>query len=152
MEFTDPVYYRIRSLAHCVTNISYWLPLRCMYNNPQSFFIQQYHHLSTKKKDIGKRTIFIITDINVPKRYNKLFLYFSKLPTHIRLCCNSKIVISCTLSVLMKYSLSNNENCSFSYIFFFGRKMMILLYEEGLRVVIHTSNLVEKDWYQKTQG
>jgi tyrosyl-DNA phosphodiesterase-1 len=29
---------------------------------------------------------------------------------------------------------------------------MILLYEEGLRVVIHTSNLVEKDWYQKTQG
>ncbi|XP_076098892.1 tyrosyl-DNA phosphodiesterase 1-like [Mytilus galloprovincialis] len=31
-------------------------------------------------------------------------------------------------------------------------KMMILLYEEGMRVVIHTSNLVERDWYQKTQG
>lgn len=31
-------------------------------------------------------------------------------------------------------------------------KMMLLLYEEGMRVVIHTSNLIERDWYQKTQG
>nr|XP_056707143.1 tyrosyl-DNA phosphodiesterase 1 [Euleptes europaea] len=31
-------------------------------------------------------------------------------------------------------------------------KMMLLYYEEGLRVVIHTSNLIEDDWYQKTQG
>ncbi|XP_025029638.1 tyrosyl-DNA phosphodiesterase 1 isoform X2 [Python bivittatus] len=31
-------------------------------------------------------------------------------------------------------------------------KMMLLNYEEGLRVVIHTSNLIEEDWYQKTQG
>ncbi|XP_015278745.1 PREDICTED: tyrosyl-DNA phosphodiesterase 1 [Gekko japonicus] len=31
-------------------------------------------------------------------------------------------------------------------------KMMLLCYEEGLRVVIHTSNLIEDDWYQKTQG
>ncbi|XP_074854861.1 tyrosyl-DNA phosphodiesterase 1 [Carettochelys insculpta] len=31
-------------------------------------------------------------------------------------------------------------------------KMMLLLYEEGLRVVIHTSNLIEDDWDQKTQG
>ncbi|KAJ6661835.1 hypothetical protein lerEdw1_013006 [Lerista edwardsae] len=31
-------------------------------------------------------------------------------------------------------------------------KMMMLCYEEGLRVVIHTSNLIEDDWYQKTQG
>ncbi|NXI46106.1 TYDP1 phosphodiesterase, partial [Galbula dea] len=31
-------------------------------------------------------------------------------------------------------------------------KMMILLYEEGLRVVIHTSNLIAEDWHQKTQG
>ncbi|NXU55629.1 TYDP1 phosphodiesterase, partial [Turnix velox] len=31
-------------------------------------------------------------------------------------------------------------------------KMMLLLYEEGLRVVIHTSNLIADDWYQKTQG
>ncbi|KAG9481782.1 hypothetical protein GDO78_010809 [Eleutherodactylus coqui] len=31
-------------------------------------------------------------------------------------------------------------------------KMMLLLYEEGLRVVIHTSNLIHDDWYQKTQG
>ncbi|KAM4013864.1 tyrosyl-DNA phosphodiesterase 1 [Anomaloglossus baeobatrachus] len=31
-------------------------------------------------------------------------------------------------------------------------KMMLLLYEEGLRVVIHTSNLIRDDWYQKTQG
>ncbi|XP_077319877.1 tyrosyl-DNA phosphodiesterase 1 isoform X2 [Lithobates pipiens] len=31
-------------------------------------------------------------------------------------------------------------------------KMMILLYEEGLRVVIHTSNLIHDDWHQKTQG
>ncbi|XP_061467908.1 tyrosyl-DNA phosphodiesterase 1 [Rhineura floridana] len=31
-------------------------------------------------------------------------------------------------------------------------KMMLLYYEEGLRVVIHTSNLIDDDWYQKTQG
>lgn len=29
---------------------------------------------------------------------------------------------------------------------------MLLLYEEGLRVVIHTSNLIREDWHQKTQG
>jgi Tyrosyl-DNA phosphodiesterase len=32
------------------------------------------------------------------------------------------------------------------------RKMMLLLYDEGLRVVIHTANLIEGDWDQKTQG
>lgn len=32
------------------------------------------------------------------------------------------------------------------------RKMMLLLYESGLRVVIHTANLIERDWYQKSQG
>lgn len=31
-------------------------------------------------------------------------------------------------------------------------KMMLLLYEEGFRVVIHTSNLIHGDWHQKTQG
>uniref|UniRef100_UPI00358E0789 tyrosyl-DNA phosphodiesterase 1 isoform X2 n=1 Tax=Myxine glutinosa TaxID=7769 RepID=UPI00358E0789 len=31
-------------------------------------------------------------------------------------------------------------------------KMMLLLYEEGLRVVIHTANLISTDWHQKTQG
>ncbi|XP_041353017.1 tyrosyl-DNA phosphodiesterase 1-like isoform X2 [Gigantopelta aegis] len=31
-------------------------------------------------------------------------------------------------------------------------KMMFLLYDNGMRVVIHTANLVEGDWYQKTQG
>lgn len=31
-------------------------------------------------------------------------------------------------------------------------KMMLLLYKEGLRVVIHTANLVESDWAQKTQA
>ena len=30
--------------------------------------------------------------------------------------------------------------------------MMLLKYDKGMRVVIHTANLVEKDWYQKTQG
>ncbi len=31
-------------------------------------------------------------------------------------------------------------------------KMMFLLYETGLRVVIHTANLIPQDWRQKTQG
>uniref|UniRef100_UPI00398F3E44 tyrosyl-DNA phosphodiesterase 1 isoform X2 n=1 Tax=Pristiophorus japonicus TaxID=55135 RepID=UPI00398F3E44 len=31
-------------------------------------------------------------------------------------------------------------------------KMMLLLYDEGFRVVIHTSNLIHDDWHQKTQG
>lgn len=30
--------------------------------------------------------------------------------------------------------------------------MMLLQYEKGLRVIIHTSNLEPKDWYQKSQG
>ena len=29
---------------------------------------------------------------------------------------------------------------------------MLLLYDDGLRVVIHTANLVEGDWARKTQG
>jgi len=33
-----------------------------------------------------------------------------------------------------------------------GSKMMLLQYNNGLRVVIHTANLVEGDWAQKTQG
>ncbi|CAF2061618.1 unnamed protein product [Rotaria magnacalcarata] len=31
-------------------------------------------------------------------------------------------------------------------------KMMFLLYETGLRIVIHTANLILQDWKQKTQG
>ena len=31
-------------------------------------------------------------------------------------------------------------------------KMMLLLYNDGLRVVIHTANLVDGDWAKKTQG
>jgi tyrosyl-DNA phosphodiesterase-1 len=31
-------------------------------------------------------------------------------------------------------------------------KMMLLLYKSGMRVVIHTANLIEHDWLQKTQG
>lgn len=31
-------------------------------------------------------------------------------------------------------------------------KMMLLLYTEGLRVVVHTANLRPDDWYEKTQG
>lgn len=31
-------------------------------------------------------------------------------------------------------------------------KMMFLRYQEGLRIAIHTCNLVAKDWHQKTQG
>ena len=31
-------------------------------------------------------------------------------------------------------------------------KMMFLLYTNGMRVVIHTANLVAKDWDRKTQG
>ena len=32
------------------------------------------------------------------------------------------------------------------------RKMMFLLYDSGLRVVVHTANLVERDWHKKSQG
>lgn len=31
-------------------------------------------------------------------------------------------------------------------------KMMFLLYSTGLRIVIHTANLIPNDWHQKTQG
>ena len=31
-------------------------------------------------------------------------------------------------------------------------KMMLLRYDKGLRVVIHTANLIENDWTHKTQG
>ena len=38
-----------------------------------------------------------------------------------------------------------------SHNFFFS-KMMLLLYKEGLKVVITTANLIAMDWDQKTQG
>ena len=31
-------------------------------------------------------------------------------------------------------------------------KMMFLVYKSGMRVVIHTSNMIAQDWNQKTQG
>ena len=31
-------------------------------------------------------------------------------------------------------------------------KMMLLQYSDGMRVVIHTANLIHKDWDQKTQA
>lgn len=31
-------------------------------------------------------------------------------------------------------------------------KMMFLMYKNGMRVVVHTANMIEIDWYQKTQG
>lgn len=31
-------------------------------------------------------------------------------------------------------------------------KMMLLSYDTGMRVVIHTSNLIPGDWHMKTQG
>ena len=35
----------------------------------------------------------------------------------------------------------------------FFSKMMLLAYQGGgLRVVIHTANLIARDWHQKTQG
>ena len=39
-----------------------------------------------------------------------------------------------------------------SHNFFFFSKMMLLLYKEGLKVVITTANLIAMDWDQKTQG
>ena len=39
-----------------------------------------------------------------------------------------------------------------SLALFSYRKMMLLHYTNGIRVVIHTANLIEGDWFQKTQG
>ena len=41
---------------------------------------------------------------------------------------------------------------SFNMYMYIYSKMMLLSYDEGLRVVIHTANLIQKDWDQKTQG
>ncbi|XP_067894350.1 tyrosyl-DNA phosphodiesterase 1 [Heterodontus francisci] len=49
----------------------------------------------------------------------------------------------------------NVRLCQAKLEIFYGThhtKMMLLLYEEGFRVVIHTSNLIHDDWHQKTQG
>ena len=29
---------------------------------------------------------------------------------------------------------------------------MLLLYTDSMRVVIHTANMIDRDWLQKTQG
>ena len=42
------------------------------------------------------------------------------------------------------------NNCAM--ICFVVSKMMLLLYTEGMRVVIMTANLIPDDWHQKTQG
>ena len=31
-------------------------------------------------------------------------------------------------------------------------KMMLLLYEDGMRVVVHTANMRPDDWFEKTQA
>lgn len=46
---------------------------------------------------------------------------------------------------LIKATLSNEYSTHHT-------KMMLLLYKTGMRVVIHTGNLMEDDWQQKTQG
>ena len=45
-----------------------------------------------------------------------------------------------------------NINFIRGVVFQSSSKMMLLEYREGLRVVIHTANLIHKDWDQKTQG
>jgi hypothetical protein len=45
------------------------------------------------------------------------------------------------------------ENLYTIYLVIFSfSKMMLLLYAEGLRVVITTANLIHADWDKKTQG
>ncbi|KAL3873296.1 hypothetical protein ACJMK2_036432 [Sinanodonta woodiana] len=50
---------------------------------------------------------------------------------------------------------SNVRFCQAKLEMLFGThhtKMMLLQYDTGMRVVIHTSNLIKQDWHQKTQG
>ena len=51
---------------------------------------------------------------------------------------------------------SDVNKCFFFYILdawgTHHTKMMILQYETGIRVIIHTSNLINEDWHQKTQA
>ena len=42
--------------------------------------------------------------------------------------------------------------CLLCCILILCSKMMLLAYRDGMRVVIHTANLIPKDWDQKTQG
>lgn len=52
-------------------------------------------------------------------------------------------------------SFPNVRLCQAKLEIMFGThhtKMMLLQYQTGVRVVIHTANLIDADWFQKTQG
>ncbi|XP_078673638.1 tyrosyl-DNA phosphodiesterase 1-like isoform X2 [Branchiostoma floridae x Branchiostoma belcheri] len=53
------------------------------------------------------------------------------------------------------HHFSNIQLCQARLEIMYGThhsKMMFLLYEDSLRIVIHTANLIQQDWHQKTQG
>ena len=51
----------------------------------------------------------------------------------------------------VKNHLDLKTNFKLDFLFVFS-KMMLLLYKEGIKVVITTANLIPMDWDQKTQG
>ncbi|XP_066279996.1 tyrosyl-DNA phosphodiesterase 1-like [Branchiostoma lanceolatum] len=53
------------------------------------------------------------------------------------------------------HRFSNIQLCQARLEIMYGThhsKMMFLLYDDGLRIAIHTANLIHQDWHQKTQG
>ncbi|XP_035693489.1 tyrosyl-DNA phosphodiesterase 1-like [Branchiostoma floridae] len=53
------------------------------------------------------------------------------------------------------HHFSNIQLCQARLEIMYGThhsKMMFLLFEDGLQIVIHTANLIQQDWHQKTQG
>ncbi len=72
----------------------------------------------------------------VPAHNNYASLCFSYLEYSMQSLARPFVTISCTPGIM-------HYVCS---------KMMLLRYESGMRVIIHTANLIAKDWDQKTQG
>ncbi|XP_028398531.1 tyrosyl-DNA phosphodiesterase 1-like isoform X2 [Dendronephthya gigantea] len=81
---------------------------------------------------------FLLTKVrNIPERFNT-----STIAVGLRDILSSKMG-DLQASVQAKLLISFGTHHS---------KMMLLLYTEGLRVVITTANLIHSDWDQKTQG
>lgn len=78
--------------------------------------------------------------------------YKSAKSLEVECCCGSVVVrclCVCMCVVHLRARLCLKLTCPPSCVV---RKMMLLWYEEGFRVVILTSNMIRADWYQKTQG
>lgn len=121
------------------------LTIRKYFDLPPTFYFKKADEITFTMKPIFLSKI-VVTCIHVTWEWQyPMFVIQRAIAMLVMLKINTN---SAFHVILWKQKNSNFESCFKC----FCRKMMFLLYDAGLRVVIHTANLIERDWHQKTQG